>query len=87
MLASVLLEPTSPSPGICELLVHVAAVARVPPTRLQLIVAPERGGLEGPAAAGLDVPGLGMELANLGLGGDWVGKAGREKRRTSRCRS
>lgn len=87
MLASVLLEPTSPNPGICELLVQVAAVARVPPTRLQLIVAPECGGLEGPAAAGLDVPGLEMGLANRGLGGDGVGKAGREERRTFRCRS
>lgn len=47
---------------------HVAAVARVPPTRLQLIVAPECGGLEGPAAAGLDVPGLEMGLAKLGSG-------------------
>lgn len=53
-----LLEPTRPSPEICELLVQVAAVARVPPTKLQLIVAPERGLSVLAPLARSDVPGL-----------------------------
>ena len=61
-----MLEPTSPRPAILEEPVQVAAVARVPPLRLQLIVAPPLlafdcwivgvggGGLSGAS----DVPGL-----------------------------
>jgi len=49
------LDPTRPRPSICEEPVHVAAVARVPPARLQLMVAPEWDVLGG---GGIDVPGL-----------------------------
>ena len=50
-----MLDPTRPRPSICEEPVQVAAVARVPPTRLQFIVAPEWDEL---GAGGMDVPGL-----------------------------
>lgn len=52
-----LLDLTSPRPESCELLVHVAAVARVPPCMLQLMVAPWWGFIVGSFDAG-DVPGL-----------------------------
>ena len=52
-----LLDLTRPKPESCELLVHVAAVARVPPCMLQLIVAPCWGFIvTSPDAE--DVPGL-----------------------------
>jgi hypothetical protein len=53
--ARVVLEPTRPSPSICEEPVQVAAVARVPPTMLQFMVAPEWDVVSG---VGIDVPGL-----------------------------
>lgn len=53
--ARVVLEPTRPRPSICEEPVQVAAVARVPPAMLQLMVAPE---WEVVGGGGIDVPGL-----------------------------
>jgi hypothetical protein len=57
------LDPTRPRPSIWLEPVQVAAVARVPPSRLQLMVAPEWVVEVG--GGGMDVPGL--------VEGGWLG--------------